>query len=327
MDHQARAISEYLDRTLGVRVVPRPWPGSSRLAPFLAESYHFFHAAILHQPVLFMVDAQPSAESPGVIRKHVGLVREKSERLIVYVREHVTASTRTRLIEQRVPFIVPGNQMYLPDLGIDLREHFHRHAAPRLVFRPATQAVFIHALLRPAQTPLTTSDLVPLLGYSAMTMSRAFDELERSELADSTTAGRERWLRLRGVRRDAWERAQPFLTDPVKSRHFVRALPAGEIPPLAGLSALASCSMLADPEHRTFAMSREAWKEAIERGTMIALDEGDQSDFEIETWTYAPAPFRGRSIVDPLSLFLSLRRAADERITQAMGRMLEELPW
>ena len=35
---------------------------------------------------------------------------------------------RKRLIEQKVPSIVPGNQLYLPDLGLDLREYFRRRA-------------------------------------------------------------------------------------------------------------------------------------------------------------------------------------------------------
>ncbi len=29
-------------------------------------------------------------------------------------------------IAQKVPFIVPGNQLYLPDLGLDLREYFRQ---------------------------------------------------------------------------------------------------------------------------------------------------------------------------------------------------------
>jgi hypothetical protein len=36
------------------------------------------------------------------------------------------------LIEQKVSFIVPGNQLYLPDLGLDLREYFRQRAVDPL---------------------------------------------------------------------------------------------------------------------------------------------------------------------------------------------------
>lgn len=48
---------------------------------------------------------------------------------------------RKRLIEQKVPLLVPGNQLYLPDLGIDLREYFRKPpTAPDTARSPATQA-------------------------------------------------------------------------------------------------------------------------------------------------------------------------------------------
>ena len=45
---------------------------------------------------------------------------------MVYVTGALASYERKRLIEQKVPFMVPGNQLYLPDLGIDLREYFRQ---------------------------------------------------------------------------------------------------------------------------------------------------------------------------------------------------------
>jgi len=50
------------------------------------------------------------------------VIQTKQKDDVVYVRTRMTAFNRKRLIEQKVPFIVPGNQMYLPTLAIDLRE-------------------------------------------------------------------------------------------------------------------------------------------------------------------------------------------------------------
>jgi hypothetical protein len=63
---------------------------------------------------------------------------------VVYVTGTLASYERKRLIEHKVAFLVPGNQLYLPDLGIDLREYFRRPpAAADTALSPATQAMLI----------------------------------------------------------------------------------------------------------------------------------------------------------------------------------------
>ncbi len=126
------------------------------------------------------------------------------------------------MIEQKVPFIVPGNQMYLPMLAIDLREHFRRIREESPTFSPSTQVVVLHALLRAAGHVLIPAEMAPRLAYSAMTMTRAFDELETANLAEVTVRGRERCLRFTGGRKEIWGNALPFLRSPVSKRLLVR---------------------------------------------------------------------------------------------------------
>jgi hypothetical protein len=118
-------------------------------------------------------------------------VQPKWEGELIYVREQVASHQRKRLIEQRIPFIVPGNQLYLPMLGIDLREHFRKQRQRPLKFKPATQALVLHLLLHHDDTPRTPVELAERLGYTKMTMSRALDELEAEQLCEVTREGRE----------------------------------------------------------------------------------------------------------------------------------------
>ena len=67
---------------------------------------------------------------------------------VVYVTEALASYERRHLIAKKVPFIVPGNQLFLPELGIDLREYFRGRAPTADVhLSPATQAVLIATLL------------------------------------------------------------------------------------------------------------------------------------------------------------------------------------
>ena len=61
---------------------------------------------------------------------------------VVYVTRTFAPYECKRLIEQKVPFLVPGNQRYLPDLGIDLREHFRKPTvAAHTALSPATRFI------------------------------------------------------------------------------------------------------------------------------------------------------------------------------------------
>lgn len=320
-------LDAYLHETLGVSLSLVPWPGAARLPPFMGQRYRFLRALLLDQEVIFMVDRATEEQPPATIQKHIAQVRTKWDQLVVYVRERITAYNRKRLIHNGVAFVVPGNQMYLPELGLDLREHFRKLEVQNPHFRPSTQAVLIHLLLRDSDKPLVATKLAPELGYTAMTMSRAFDEIESAGLGTSEFMARERRLKLAGSPGEVWNRAQSLLRDPVGRRHHVEQA-RGQTPGLrAGLDALARYSMLAEPENTVFAMSRTQWKSLRQRGTVQVLALREPDALEIEVWRYPPRSYRDPSMVDPLSLFLSLRDATDERVESALEHMMERLEW
>jgi hypothetical protein len=320
-------LERYLHDALGVSVKTTPWSGVGQLPPVLRERYRFAKAELLGLRALLVIDANPEEQSPATVRKHLDMLQSKQPAELIYVRARVTAYNRKRLIEQKVPFIVPGNQMYLPMLAIDLREHFRRIREEAPTFSPSTQVVVLHAMLRDAGQVLIPSEMAPLLGYSAMTMTRAFDELETAKLAEVTVRGRERCLRFIGDRREIWEKAQPFLRNPVSKRLFIRRINGAEGATHAGLTALAHYSMLAPPAYTTYALSREEWKTLRQQHKIIEVPVQDPDASEIEVWWYSPARFAEHGMVDQLSLYLSLKADHDERTETALEEMMEKIEW
>jgi hypothetical protein len=320
-------LERYLHDALGVSVKTTPWSGVGQLPPVLRERYRFAKAELLGLRALLVIDASPEEQSPATVRKHLDMLQSKQPAELIYVRARVTAYNRKRLIEQKVPFIVPGNQMYLPMLAIDLREHFRRIREEAPTFSPSTQVVVLHAMFRDAGQVLIPSEMAPLLGYSAMTMTRAFDELETAKLAEVTVRGRERCLRFIGDRREIWEKAQPFLRNPVSKRLFIRRINGAEGATHAGLTALAHYSMLAPPAYTTYALSREEWKTLRQQHKIIEVPVQDPDVSEIEVWWYSPARFAEHGMVDQLSLYLSLKADHDERTETALEEMMEKIEW
>jgi DNA-binding MarR family transcriptional regulator len=329
MDHLLTQLERYLRDTLGITFAITHWEDGHHIPFFLQDRYRFFEAQILGQPCLFMVDKGEQEEPPAAIRKHIDQVQAKWNETVVYVRERITAYNRKRLVEQKIPFVVPGNQMYLPVLGLDFREHFRKPRPHRRELRPSSQTVLIYALLEDARD-LSPTVLATKLGYSAMTMSRAFDELEAAGVAESsaTGRGRERCLRFDDSKRDVWKTAQPLLKSPAKSRHTIHMAHNKGLPgPQAELSALAHYSMLAEPKNMAVALSREDWKALQQRDAVTHAMPDETNALIVEVWSYAPTLFASDGWVDRLSLYLSLRDTQDERVQAALDQVLEEVPW
>jgi hypothetical protein len=319
-------LARYLEETLGVVVVPSPW-NEVRLPHFLKESYGFHEMALLGRRCLLMLDSRTTEQAPAAIRKHIVLAQARWDDEIIYVCPKLTPYNRKRLVEHKVPFIVPGNQMYLPMLGIDFREHFRRlHQEPETL-SPSAQVLLLHALLRARQAILTPRGTAGLLGYSAMTMTRAFNELAAAHLVEVSTSGKERHLRLAAAPQDTWTKAQPFLRSPVKNQFCIER--AGVAPQglRAGLTALAQYTLLAPPPRPTVALSQKQWLTLRQENQVVEVPEQDPNALTIEVWSYSPAQFADSDLVDPLSLYLSLRDSDDERVETSLEELMDKVKW
>jgi len=327
----ANAVVHYLQDVLGIKTPGvKPWARASELPYFLRDAFQFSQLELLGQPIVLAIGRAAAKQSLSEVRTWLDKVKALAGQPAVYVTDALASYDRRRLIEQKVPFIVPGNQLYLPDLGLDLREYFRRPApATEAALSPSAQAMLITALLRqPWQPDWQPSTVAAALGYTPMTLSRAVKELTAAGLAAARTVGRSRWLRIELPPEQVWERARPALRTPVRRTVWVAAHGVAAHRPsrLAGLSALASYSMLTEPKWPVYALTSVDWKAATDAGVR-ELREPEVGAQEWQLWSYSPALVPNANAVDPLSLTLSLQDNADDRIQLALDELKGQLPW
>ena len=324
------AVQEYLHDTLGIAPKVRPWAGAGKLPYFLQDAFEIRELKLLDRPILLAIDRQANRPALANVRAQLDKLRALAGHLVVYVTGSLASYERKRLIEQKVPFIVPGNQLYLPDLGVDLREYFRqRPQAPATALSPATQAMLITTMLQePWRADWQPAEVVTELGYTPMTLSRAVKELTTTGIATLRNEGRARRLHMERSAAETWEHAKPLLRNPVKRRVWAHLIPKLKPPHirLAGLSALARFSMLTEPQWLVYALSPAQWKAATQAG-LATLPEHQPGSCEWQLWHYNPALVPDSVTVDPLSLTLSLQDEADERVQLALGELKERFPW
>lgn len=315
----------YVHESLGLDFAAHgEWPGRDSLPYFLRDAFDTEQAELAGTSVVLAMDRRTGHRSLSELRDRLARIRSAADQPVVYLTETLASFERKRLIEQKVPFIVPGNQLYLPDAGIDLREYFRPAPPEARRLSPSAQALLIRALLQPQwPTQWHPSEAGAALGYSAMTLSRVVRELVAVGLAEPRRTGRVQSLAMLYRAKETWTRAAPFLRSPVHRTVWTAHAPAGAR--LAGLSALAVRTMLAEPRLPVHAIGRTEWQTLRARLKEVpATFPGAQ---ECQLWTYSPALEPDSTTVDPLSLVLSLRDMPDERVQGALEDLMEQLPW
>ncbi len=330
-------LRNYLQAVLHIRVDLEPWKSKDKLPMFLAKAFDFYEADLLSTHCLFVIVTKDSKLTPSELERRHANLRKDIDDVIVFVFEAMSSHVRARLIEKALPFVVPDNQLYIPALGMDLREYF-RSKMPTSSERlsPAAQVVLFRHLLIPNQDTWTPSNLAKKLRYSAMTVGRAFDELSANKLASVEPLGRSKLLVFSSPPDEIFEKARPLLRSPVKSIHFFRPrdMPEGfygttltQTFAAGGESALAERSMLNPPRHPHFAVGPKDWKslQAGEFGEEV--DDQDEAGFGVDVWRYDPDIVTGNKQADPLSLFMQFQAHEDERVAEAAAQLMENVRW
>lgn len=323
MTRPLNSLKKYVKDTLGLTLAVRNWEHENTLPLMIREKYDFYVSVILDNEFLLMLPAFETELTPAAVGKHIKMVDEAWRGEIILVPEYIASYNRKRLIEHKVPFIVPGNQMYLPMLGVDLREHFKKTRINTVKVSPATQVAVLHALNEKKYGPHTPSSMAKELEYSIMTMTRVFDELENTGIGEITVEGRERILRFASEGKPLWEKAREFMINPVKKRDIYVDTDNDALKdyPKAGLTGLSEYTTLSAPDLQVYALSSKEFNAA----KLNILPVAEEGAAMIEIWRYSPARFARNGVIDKFSLYLSLFGGMDISVEMALEEMMDKI--
>ena len=322
---------QYLNQVLGEGAARLESPETATQLPyFLLDIYDFVPGRLLGDVVTFACVKGHEPLAAHQVSQHMARFREMLNAPAILVLPKVAPGERKQLIQQGVPFLVPGRQLFAPHMGVILTERFAAMPTQeRALASPATQALLIWFLNHHTLTETWSAfEEAGVLGYTDMTATRAVRELLKFGLFELEVRGRAKYLKLVQSRRELWEKAKPHLRSPVLrtlGTYDQRILSLGPAR-WAGESALANISMLNDPQQPVIAMNAEAAQQAKQQGVFFEprpLADG----IAVQVWRYR-TDLQAQDInVDPLSLWLSLRDNKDNRVQIALQEIEEKFPW
>lgn len=316
---------DYLNQTLGLEATISPWTEADQFPLYLRSGKKYF---LLHIGGVecVLIEADEKNFSLPTFRKQMAKLPGQPEHIVLCFK-HLESRQRKALIEARIPFIVPNNQVYLPFLGVVLQERMKPVKADPEKLSPAAQMILLYLIYGPDVQPIRKIDLAKRLELSAMNVTRAVQELEALELVTVEKIGRSDYVSAVGSGKSLYERALPYMIDPVQKRLYVQKADMFAEFPMAGEYALTTYSMLNGPQIECKAISRKKYKELDGTEEIDPAWSNNLDYIQLELWSYDPRPLAAYHAVDVISLALSLRENKDERVEQAVEEMMEGYKW
>jgi DNA-binding MarR family transcriptional regulator len=327
----AEAAEAYVDDTFGERLGLVP-VAPTNLPHFIIDRYAIWQGSLNGRTLLLMAIKEilpPGSGATAQYLKHRDLVqRELGADLVLLLLDRAPNAIRRQMVDRKIGFIASGAQLYVPEAFLDLRERAPAFAiASAASISPTTQFLLLAIMQGRGLGDLNLTELADDLGVSIMSISRTLDELEALQLAKAHHVGRQRRLHMLLRGQKLWEAVQAQLQSPVRKVRVVCAQDGEKIGPLAGTSALARYTMLAPPRTETRAILAASWKNLAAADTLRPATAFDDERIEVQTWTYDPRILARNGVIDPLSLYLSVRGSPDERVAQAAEELLERFEW
>jgi len=315
-------LIDYLSCSLGESPIIKPYKGQSELPLFLQNEYDIFDGIIHGNPVLFI--------KPKGIRLQIERLRKNLKKVSEYTSiqpvlwfESLRSVQRRNLVKERIPFVVPGLQMYLPFLYLNFVEQVVVRRPSVEFFTVATQCVYLYLLLHPREY-VSASKIAMEVHVSIMTAARALRDLEGLKLVTPKGAATRKKYQ-RNEKRDFWEKGMSHMVTPVMRTVYTKSLPTSLKCYISGESALAHLSMLNEPPYPVFAIYKKNLS-IIQEEDVLLMDEMDDVDYQVvEIWKYNPALFSTVDTVDLFSLFSSFQIVDDPRLEIEINALMEEI--
>lgn len=316
-------MESYLKYTLGLHVSIRTWNDSNTLPDELKREKEYSLLEICGVTCLVITVRE--------VEFQLSVFERESEELHKYCKypfvlcfDRITSYQRKCLIESGQSFVVPDNQLYMPFLGIALQEHFKAQPVAGTQMTAMAQYIFLFFLYDKTNQYYSKMQISQNLGISLMNVSRGVQELEELGLVETRKKGRSSMVCACYAPKALYDKARPYLRDPVQKRLYVKAQDWLDELPKAGTEAAgilgAACGMGRFPVR---AIEKRIYLERAADITVIDPAWDTQTAcIELEVWRYDPLKFAHNSIVDSFSLALSFKGESDKAVKLNIDKLL-----
>ncbi len=288
------------------------------LPNYMLTRYYVKNAYFDKQRV-FLLYPKTELDSVNTIKKHIQKLQSFDKIPVVFVLSQITARQREGMIDGGIPFVVENKQCYLPFLGVVLTERCDVEVETVEKLLPSAQMLLFYFIYANKEE-LYSNAAVEALGVTAMTITRAVRQLEQVGLIQTHKIGVKKVITTEYERKALFEKAYPYLLNPIKKVTYIPKKMVDDTLLLAGDNALSKRTMLNPPRVTCYATeTSDIWKRHMQN---TLVDEEEQVALQI--WKYNPCVLTDDGCVDVLSLAMCYLDDGDERVEESIEEMLKD---
>ena len=315
-------MKDFIEKVLHQKINIAEYEETKELPLIFTGSYKLYSLEVFNQSCI--VAELISDIGLASVRKHCKRLRELTGKECVLYYKDLSAYARERMLEEGIPFIWEGHQIYMPFIGIWLKENDARELDKYEQISFLTQKLLLLALYE-CWGDMTVTMAAEKLQVSKMSITRGFDEIESLDIPIIYKDGRKRMLRSCQNKKEMWERIRGYLRSPLINEYYLKE-DIGPQNVKSGISALCEYSILSDNDYPTYALTKaQVTEKKVKNKKQLPVDE--QLGCVVQELGYVLC-LNEKQLIDPLTVLLLMEKEMDDpRIEMAIDEMLEEYVW
>lgn len=319
-------ILNYLQETVGLQGSIKTLPDAElkQLPLYLSHAYSYALFELDGNSFLLAQERDDMPKTAGQLKKQSKAFMQHTGRPVVFVLYNQSAQLKRKMIQDRINFIVPENQIYLPDLLIALKENNRQSLTFSASLTPSAQLLLLYHLQIEDLAPFSFKDIAMKLAYSPKTITKIAAELKAKGLC-RISGKKEKRLAFDFDRKQLWQKSEPLMLSPILKSYFT-SRKENQSFCQSGDKALAFYTFLSDTNRNEYAISKTLFEELKEKDYWDYLDE-TEGDTQIEIWKYNPCLLSNNGYIDPLSLYLCYRDDENERVSAEIRNLIDKRSW
>ena len=304
---------------LGLTINLKKWNKEKQLPLFILNDY-LIQKAIINDIECLSLTPKGDIPTLPAFKKQLSIIRE-IENVPIFLQLNAISSFRKRnLLENKIPFILKDKMAYLPFMTTYLTNTQYEDKSIEKISL-ATQLLFTWILYQNTNK-YYVSDAVKSLGFSNMTLTRAYRQLCTTQLFEEHKDGRKIFLTTSLSKVDLFNKMKAYLQPTFYSQGYILKKEITKDMILAGEFAFSQHTHLNPPKLKTYAIEKKHSKNIKLQRECYSYDE----QVELQIWKYNPLLFSPNpKNIDVISLILSLLGKEDERLDIEIENLLKKI--
>lgn len=304
---------------LGLKINFKKWNKEKQLPIFILDNF-LVQKAIINDIECLALAPKGDLPTLPAFKKQISIIKDIENVPIFLQLDTISSFRKQNLLGNKVPFILKDKMVYLPFMATYLTNTYHEETTVEKLAL-ASQLLFTWILYQNTNK-YYISDAVESLGFSNMTLTRAYRQLCTIQLFEEHKDGRKIFLTTKLSKVELFNKMKPYLQSTFYTQGYILKEEITKNMVLAGESAFSQHTHLNPPKLKTYAIEKKLSNNIKLQRECYSYNE----QVELQIWKYNPLLFsQKQNNIDVICLIISLLGNEDERTDKQIDKVLAQI--